>query len=112
MKVPARGGVTRTTNESPGAMSGADAHSAPLIAPGDSFVVRLTPPRAGTFIYHTHADDLTQLTGGLYGALIVLPSHAQPDISDRLVIFSDSSAADMHETPPSLVNGSSAPAPI
>ena len=92
--------------------SGADAHSAPLIAPGDSFVVRLTPPRAGTFIYHTHADDLTQLTGGLYGALIVLPAHAQPDISDRLVIFSDSSAADMRETPPSLVNGSSVPAPI
>ena len=92
--------------------SGANAHTAPLIAPGDSFVVRLTPPRAGTFIYHTHADDLTQLTGGLYGALIVLPAHTQPNILDRLVILSDSSAPDMHDTPPSLVNGSSAPAPI
>ena len=92
--------------------SGADAHTAPLIAPGDSFVARMTPPRAGTFIYHTHADDLTQLTGGLYGALIVLPAHTQPDIRDRLVILSDSSAPNMRETPPSLVNGSSAPAPI
>ena len=92
--------------------SGADAHTAPLIAPGDSFVVRITPPRAGTFIYHTHADDLTQLIGGLYGALIVLPPHTQPNIRDRLVILSDSSAPDMHDTPPSLVNGSSAPAPI
>jgi FtsP/CotA-like multicopper oxidase with cupredoxin domain len=92
--------------------SGADAHTAPLIAPGDSFVVRMTPPRPGTFIYHTHADDLTQLTGGLYGALVVLPAHTQPNIRDRLVILSDSSAPDMHDTPPSLVNGSSAPAPI
>lgn len=92
--------------------SGADALTAPLIAPGDSFIVRLTPPRAGTFIYHTHADDLTQLIGGLYGALIVLPPHSQPNMRDRLVIFSDSSAPDMHDTPPSLVNGSSKPAPI
>jgi FtsP/CotA-like multicopper oxidase with cupredoxin domain len=92
--------------------SGADARTAPLIAPGDSFIVRITPPRAGTFIYHTHADDLTQLTGGLYGALIVLPAHAHPVVTDRLVILSDSTAPDMHDTPPSLVNGSSAPASI
>jgi FtsP/CotA-like multicopper oxidase with cupredoxin domain len=92
--------------------SGADALTAPLIAPGDSFVVKLTPPRAGTFIYHTHADDLTQLTGGLYGALLVLPAHSRLDVDDRLVIFADSSAPDMHDTPVSILNGSSAPAPI
>ncbi len=28
--------------------------------------------RPGTFIYHSHLDDVHQLTGGLYGALIVL----------------------------------------
>ena len=32
----------------------------------------LTPPRAGTFIYHTHWHDEAQLAGGLYGPLIVL----------------------------------------
>jgi manganese oxidase len=92
--------------------SGSDALTAPMIAPGDSFVVQLTPPRAGTFIYHTHADDLTQLTGGLYGALLVLPPHARRDPNERLVILSDSSAPDMHDTPPSLINGSSVPVPI
>jgi len=92
--------------------SGSDARTAPMIAPGDSFVVQMTPPRAGTFIYHTHADDLTQLTGGLYGALLVLPPHARRDANERLIVFSDSSAPDMHDTPPSLVNGSSVPAPI
>ena len=63
-------------------------------------------------IYHTHADDLTQLTGGLYGALIVLPAHTRSVPTDRLVVLSDSTAPDMHDTPPSLVNGSSAPAAI
>jgi manganese oxidase len=92
--------------------SGADALTAPLIAPGDSFVVKLTPRRAGTFIYHTHADDLTQLTGGLYGALLVLPPHSKLDPTDRLVILSDSAAPDMHDTPPSLINGSTVPTPI
>jgi FtsP/CotA-like multicopper oxidase with cupredoxin domain len=92
--------------------SGADARTAPLISPGDSFVVRLTPPRAGTFIYHTHADELAQMTGGLYGALIVLPAGAMRDTTERLVVLADSAAPDMRATPPSMINGSSAPAAI
>ena len=44
---------------------------APRIAPSDSFTARLTMKRAGTFIYHTHLNDLEQITSGLYGALIV-----------------------------------------
>ena len=52
--------------------SGADTHVAPVIAANDSFVAHLTVPRAGTFIYHTHLDDVEQLTSGLYGAIVVL----------------------------------------
>ena len=44
----------------------------PMIEPGSSFVVRFTPPRAGTFIYHTHVHDKRQLTSGLYGAMLVV----------------------------------------
>lgn len=51
--------------------SGAGARTAPMIPPGGTFVVRLTPPRAGTFIYHTHVHDYRQLTSGLYGGLVV-----------------------------------------
>jgi FtsP/CotA-like multicopper oxidase with cupredoxin domain len=47
---------------------GYGARISPLIAPGDSFIARMTPPRAGTFIYHTHVDELRQQRGGLYGA--------------------------------------------
>lgn len=54
--------------------SGDGPRVAPAIEPGDSFVARLTLPRAGTFIYHTHMHDLSQLTGGLYGAIVVLES--------------------------------------
>jgi FtsP/CotA-like multicopper oxidase with cupredoxin domain len=43
-----------------------------MIAPNDSFTARLTHPRAGTFIYHTHLNDEEQLTSGAYGPLIVL----------------------------------------
>jgi FtsP/CotA-like multicopper oxidase with cupredoxin domain len=52
--------------------SGQGAQVAPSIAPGDSFTARLSLRRAGTFIYHTHLNDVAQLSAGLYGALIVL----------------------------------------
>ena len=52
--------------------SGAAGRVAPSVEPGGTFRVRLTPPRAGTFIYHTHLHDNRQLTSGLYGALLVV----------------------------------------
>jgi FtsP/CotA-like multicopper oxidase with cupredoxin domain len=51
---------------------GTTARITPAIAPGASFAARFTPTRAGTFIYHTHAPDDDQLSGGIYGPLIVL----------------------------------------
>lgn len=57
------------------------------VAPGDSFEVRMTPPRAGTFIYHTHFMEVRQQMAGLYGALIVLPRDAEWDEArDHLLI--------------------------
>lgn len=52
--------------------SGADMKVAPMIAPGDSFTARLTMPRSGTFIYHTHLNDVEQLTSGAYGPIVVV----------------------------------------
>jgi FtsP/CotA-like multicopper oxidase with cupredoxin domain len=68
--------------------SGAGARVAPLIAPGGSFVVRLTPPRAGTFIYHTHLHDYRQLTSGLYGPLVVVEAGEAFDAAtDHVVVL-------------------------
>jgi len=52
--------------------SGADSRRAPMIAPRDSFVAVMTPPRTGTFMYHPHMEEEEQLTAGMFGAMIVL----------------------------------------
>ncbi|HVI08851.1 MAG TPA: multicopper oxidase domain-containing protein [Candidatus Binatia bacterium] len=59
----------------------------PAVAPGTTFAARFTPNRAGTFIYHTHAADADQLSGGIYGALIVLePGEKYDPEHDRLLV--------------------------
>jgi FtsP/CotA-like multicopper oxidase with cupredoxin domain len=61
----------------------------PLVMPGDSFVVKMIPPRAGTFIYHSHADETRQQGAGLYGAFIVLDRGAKWDPEhDRPIVIS------------------------
>ena len=83
---------------------------APAIAPRDSFTAHLTLPRAGTFIYHTHLNDVEQLTSGLYGALIVLEPGTRFDArTDHVFVVGWDGPAD----PPHLVvNGDSAPPPL
>jgi FtsP/CotA-like multicopper oxidase with cupredoxin domain len=60
----------------------------PLILPGDSFTVHITPPRVGTFMYHTHMHD-EQLLDGLYGALVVLnPGESYNPERDKILLIS------------------------
>lgn len=69
--------------------SGNASRLAPAIAPGDSFVARMAPPRAGTFIYHSHFGEVRQLSLGLFGPLIVLePGQRWDPDRDRVVMFS------------------------
>lgn len=90
--------------------SGTPGHIAPMIEPGASFVARFTPPRAGTFIYHTHLDDIRQLSSGLYGPLIVLePGHSFDPETDRIMLISVKGPSD---NTPILLNGDADPAPI
>ena len=55
----------------PVSMDGVPGLSQPPIRPGEKFVYEFTPPDAGTFWYHPHANTLQQLGRGLAGALIV-----------------------------------------
>ena len=66
--------------------SGSVGSIAPPIAPRDSFVARMTPPRAGTFIYHVHNETDEELPSGLYGALLVLEPGEPPDLARVFVI--------------------------
>ena len=87
-------------------VSGTGDRLMPAIASGESFVAQMTPPRAGTFIYHTHIDDIKQLSSGLYGPLIVLPPGEKFDpATDRVLVIS---RAGPGETPIWL-NGSRSP---
>ncbi|MBL0170324.1 MAG: multicopper oxidase domain-containing protein [Gemmatimonadaceae bacterium] len=71
-----------------GGWSGAGRSVRPPIAPGDSFVVRLTPARAGTFIYHTHDEAGSELSTGLYGALIVEEPNTPRDTTrDHVIVM-------------------------
>lgn len=92
--------------------SGDGRRLSPLIAPRDSFEVRFTPPRAGTFIYHTHADEKRQQPAGLAGPLIVVePGTAYDPATDRTVLFTTPWAwAD--QTRAIMVNGSLMPTPL
>ena len=91
--------------------SGEGQHVAPAIMPGDSFVAHLTLPRAGTFMYHTHLNDLEQLGSGLYGAIVVLEpgQRFDPRRDHVYVVGWDSPSPD---PPRFIVNGDSQPAPL
>ena len=61
----------------------------PPVPPGKSFTVKMKPPRAGTFMYHTHWHDAAQLTGGVHGTLIVLaPGQNYDPATDKSFLFS------------------------
>jgi FtsP/CotA-like multicopper oxidase with cupredoxin domain len=79
----------------------------PMVAPGSSFVVRFTPPRTGTFMYHTHLHDRRQLTSGLYGAMLVVDRPAEFDeATDHVVVLGRGGP---QREAPVVVNGAVSP---
>jgi len=92
--------------------SGAGTQTTPLITPGDSFEVRFTPPRAGTFIYHTHADELRQQAAGLAGAIVVREPGTTRDPALDIPLVVTSPVAFALNRRVALVNGSATPRPL
>jgi len=80
----------------------------PAIAPGASFVARMAPPEAETFIYHTHWHDERQLTNGVYGPLIVMPPSEKFDPTyDKVFVLGEGNFTSLGDM--LLVNGSPQP---
>lgn len=91
--------------------SGSGQQITPPIDPGTSFVARIKPPRAGTFIYHTHWHDQTGIRNGLYGPLIVLePGQKLVPDEDRTFVFSVGSYPPLGFM--MLINGQPSPDPL
>jgi FtsP/CotA-like multicopper oxidase with cupredoxin domain len=68
--------------------SGAGKNILPPIPPHDSLTVRWTPPRAGSFMYHSHFSEAKQMGSGLYGPIIVLePGQKFDPETDKIMFF-------------------------
>ena len=84
----------------------------PMIPPRDSLTVRFTPPRVGTFMYHSHSNENQQIASGLYGAIVVEdPARPRDPATDRILLFSDNGPTINFLRPPpgTLLNGKSSP---
>ena len=83
-------------------------HQTHAIMPGNTFIAKFTPPRAGSFMYHTHLNDTVELSLGLSGPLIVTePDHPFDPETDKIFFISRDGPDD--EKAPFLLNGSTFP---
>lgn len=62
----------------PSGMDGVAGVNQPAIAPGKTFKYEFTFDRAGTFMYHPHADEMTQIALGMTGMIVVHPRAPEP----------------------------------
>ena len=54
----------------PNGMDGVSGLTQPAIMPGKTFVYEFVAKRPGTFMYHPHADEMTQMAMGLMGSWV------------------------------------------
>ena len=83
------------------------------IAPGDSFVAAFTPPRSGTFPYHSHLADRLTIGSGMYGAIIVTDKPRDLTRDHLIVTGGGGPVIDAAMSSPyALVNGRRNPQPL
>ena len=66
----------------PNGMDGVGGLNQPQIPPGKTFVYEFEARRPGTFMYHPHADEMTQMAMGMMGLWITHPKARHPLISE------------------------------
>lgn len=75
----------------PNGMDGVGGLSQRSIAPGETFKYEFTLKQHGTFMYHSHHDEMTQMGMGMMGMFIVHPQQSegpQPDY-DFVIMLSE-----------------------
>ena len=58
----------------PNGMDGVSGLNQPSIKPGQTFVYEFRAQRAGSFMYHPHADETTQMAMGMMGSWVTHPA--------------------------------------
>jgi FtsP/CotA-like multicopper oxidase with cupredoxin domain len=71
----------------PNGMDGVSGLNQPSIKPGQTFVYEFQAQRAGTFMYHPHADETTQMAMGMMGFWVTHSKNAQLTQVDRDYVF-------------------------
>ena len=73
--------------ELPNGMDGVAGLNQPAIPPGKTFVYEFIASRAGTFMYHPHADEMAQMAMGMMGSWITHPKNPAEHAVDRDFVF-------------------------
>ena len=71
----------------PNGMDGVTGLTQPGIAPGKTFVYEFIVKRPGTFMYHPHADEMTQMAMGMMGFWVTHPKDPNFMKVDRDFVF-------------------------
>ena len=66
----------------PNGMDGVGGLNQPQIPVGKTFVYEFVARRPGTFMYHPHADEMTQMAMGMMGFWVTHPRERHPLIAD------------------------------
>ncbi len=71
----------------PNGMDGVAGLTQPAIQPGKTFVYEFVAKRPGTFMYHPHADEMTQMAMGMMGFWVTHPKDPGLYRVDRDFVF-------------------------
>jgi FtsP/CotA-like multicopper oxidase with cupredoxin domain len=71
----------------PNGMDGVAGLNQPAIKPGQTYVYEFAAQRAGTFMYHPHADETTQMAMGMMGFWVTHPKDINFMPVDRDYVF-------------------------
>ncbi|HEX7951686.1 MAG TPA: multicopper oxidase domain-containing protein [Burkholderiales bacterium] len=71
----------------PNGMDGVTGLTQPGIQPGKTYVYEFVAKRPGTFMYHPHADEMTQMAMGMMGAWVTHPKNPALYRADRDFVF-------------------------
>jgi manganese oxidase len=67
----------------PSGMDGVGGLSQKAIQPGETYKYEFTVWQHGTFMYHSHHDEMTQIGLGMTGMIVVHPREPEPEPPDR-----------------------------
>ena len=71
----------------PNGMDGVGGLTQPQIQPGKTYVYEFEAKRPGTFMYHPHADEMTQMAMGMMGFWVTHPKNPKSMAVDRDYVF-------------------------